>query len=350
LSAATNLRAFSGATAPRVGVVGAGGLGVHHVRILRDLAGDRFAGFLDENPARASEVAALHGVTAHASLSAMLPHVDAVSIVVPTTSQHAVASAALRAGKHVFIEKPFTVTLDEADELIALAASAGVVLQVGHVERFNRAVRAAMPFVDGPRFIESDRLAPFNPRGSDVAVVLDLMIHDLDLVHTLVGSPVVDVQAMGIPVLTPQLDIANARLTFANGAVANITASRVSRERVRKLRIFQQSGYLSLDLAAGGGEFFRLRSDFDPRQLARAPRALEEFVERVPLEAPDGEPLALELSQFLAAIMGQMPIAVTGADGRDALDAALRIVRSIEQAHHAMREHAHLNAAKAPSA
>ncbi len=307
------------------------------MRILRDLAGNRFIGFIDENPARAAEVAAQLGVSAWASLDEMLPHVDAVSIVVPTTSHHAVASAALRAGKHVFIEKPFTVTLAEADELIALAAHAGVVLQVGHVERFNRAVRAAMPFVDGPRFIESDRLAPFNPRGSDVAVVLDLMIHDLDLVRTLVGSRVADVQAMGIPVLTPQLDIANARLTFANGAVANITASRVSRERVRKLRIFQQSGYLSLDLAAGHGEFFRLRADFDPRQLARAPRALEDFVERVALEAPEGEPLGLELTQFLGAIMGTQPIAVTGAEGRDALEAALRIVSAIESAHSAMR-------------
>jgi predicted dehydrogenase len=308
-------------------------LGVHHVRILRDLAGDRFAGFVDENPARAAEVASQLSVRAFPTLEALLQEVDAVSVVVPTTSHHRIASAAVRAGKHVFIEKPFTVTLAEADELIALAHTAGVVLQVGHVERFNRAVRAAMPYVERPRFIESDRLAPFNPRGSDVAVVLDLMIHDLDLVHTLVGSPVADVQAMGIPVLTPQLDIANARLTFANGAVANITASRVSRERVRKLRIFQQSGYLSLDLAAGTGEFFRLRPDFDPRLLARAPRALEEFVERVVLEAPEGEPLGLELTQFLGAVMGTRPVAVTGEEGREALEAALRIVTAIEAAH-----------------
>lgn len=319
-----------------MGVVGAGGLGVHHVRILRDLSGDRFAGFVDENPARAASVAEQLGVSTFASLADMLPHVDAVSIVVPTVSHFAVASAVLDAGKHLFIEKPFTETLAEADELIARAADAGVVLQVGHVERFNRAVRAAMPYVDGPRFIESDRLAPFNPRGSDVAVVLDLMIHDLDLVHTLVRVPVTDVQAMGIPVLTPQLDIANARLTFANGAVANITASRVSRERMRKLRIFQQSGYLSLDLAAGTGEFFRLRPDFDPSQLARAPRALEDFVERVELSAPDGEPLGLELAQFLGAIMGREAIAVTGADGRNALEAALRIVSAIDLAQAAM--------------
>lgn len=328
---------FTRPSAPRVGVVGAGGLGVHHVRILRDLCGERFAGFVDENPGRASQVASQYQVTAYPSLERLLDDVDAVSIVVPTTAHHAVASAALARGKHVFVEKPFTVTRAEADDLLAQARAAGVILQVGHVERFNRAVRAAMPYVDGPRFIESDRLAPFNPRGSDVTVVLDLMIHDLDLVHTLVGAPVAEVQAMGIPVLTPQLDIANARLTFANGAVANITASRVSRERLRKLRIFQRSGYLSLDLAAGTGEFFRLRGDFDPMQLARAPRALEEFVERIVLEAPDGEPLVLELTQFLGAMLGRNPVAVTGEEGREALDAALRIVAAIEHAHAAMR-------------
>ena len=255
----------------------------------------------------------------------------------PTTAHHAVASRALEAGKHVFVEKPFTVTLAEADALIALAERAGVVLQIGHVERFNRAVRAAMPFVDSPRFIESDRLAPFNPRGSDVAVVLDLMIHDLDLVHTFVHTRVQDVQAMGMPVLTPQIDIANARLTFANGAVANITASRVSRERLRKVRIFQRSGYLSLDLAAGTGEYFRLRADFDPLELARAPRALEDFVERVPLEAPEGEPLVLELAQFLGAVSGHNAVAVTGLEGREALEAALRIVAAIDDGRAIMR-------------
>ncbi len=322
---------------PRVGVVGAGGLGIHHVRILRDLCGSRFAGFFDADATRAAAVVEQLHVAAFPSLAALLADVDAVSVVVPTTLHHVVARRVIEAGKHLFIEKPFTVTLAEADELIHCAAVAGVVLQVGHVERFNRAVRAAMPFVDGPRFIESDRLAPFNPRGSDVAVVLDLMIHDLDLVHTLVGARVVEVQAMGIPVLTPQLDIANARLTFSNGTVANITASRVSRERVRKLRIFQNTGYLSLDLANGTGEYFRLRPDFDPQQLALAPRALEDFVERVVLDAPEGEPLVLELAQFLGAVKGTHPVAVTGAEGRDALEAALRIVDTIAVAHRSMR-------------
>lgn len=324
-------RAFSLPSAPRIGVVGAGGLGVHHVRILRDLAGDRFAGFVDQNPARAAEVASSLQVMAWPSLDALLHEVDAVSVVVPTTAHFAVTAEALRRGKHVFVEKPFTATLEEADELLALQQRAGVVVQVGHVERFNRAIRAALPLVDSPLFIESDRLAPFSPRGSDVAVVLDLMIHDIDLVCSLVNSPVNAVSAAGIPVLTPQVDIANARLTFATGAIANVTASRISRERIRKLRIFQRSGYLSLDLASGTGEFFRLRGDFDPMTLARAPRSVEDFVERVALAAPEAEPLVLELSQFLGAVAGQHAVTVDGAQGREALSVALRIVAEIDR-------------------
>jgi predicted dehydrogenase len=256
---------------------------------------------------------------------------------VPTPAHFAVARAALERGKHLLIEKPITTTLDEADELLALAAKAGVIVQTGHVERFNRAVRAALPFVDEPRFIESDRLAPFSPRGSDVAVVLDLMIHDIDLVRTLVGAHVADVHAVGVPVLTPTVDIANARLTFASGAVANITASRVSRERLRKIRIFQRSGYLSLDLAAGGGEFFRMRGDVDLVALAKAPLDLAALVERVPLEAPDGEPLRLEFESFLAAVRGEQEVAVSAEDGRDALEVALRIVGEIERTLPALR-------------
>src|SRR5204863_4723895 len=193
-------------------------------------------------------------------------------------------------GLHVLIEKPIATTLEEADGLLAIAKRTGAVLQTGHVERFNRAVRAGLAFVDGPRFIESNRLAPFNPRGSDVAVVLDLMIHDIDLVRTLVGSHIRDVSAVGVQVLTPFVDIANARLRFEDGAVANITASRVSRERMRKVRIFQESGYLSLDLAAGEGEFFRLRRDVDFAELAKGAQAIEAFVERAALTAPEGAP------------------------------------------------------------
>src|SRR5512143_115963 len=324
--------------AVRIGVVGAGALGFHHTRILRDVPGAHLVGFHDARPERAEQVGAELGVRAFATLEALLDDVDAVSVVVPTPSHFAVAAPALERGLHVLIEKPIATTLDEADALLAIAKRTRAMVQTGHVERFNRAVRAALPYVDAPRFIESDRLAPFNARGSDVAVVLDLMIHDIDLVRTFVGGGVTSVAAVGVPVLTPFVDIANARLTFDGGAVANITASRVSRERMRKLRIFQQSGYLSLDLAAGTGEFYRLRQDLRDDvdramfvQRAHGAQALESFVERIVLEAPEGEPLRLELEAFVRAVSGDAPVAVSGDDGREALAVALTIVRDIER-------------------
>ena len=312
-------------------MIGVGGLGFHHARILRDLQGSAFAGFYDSNVTRAAHVAGELGVTAHATLETLLDVVDAVTIVVPTPAHFEVARKVLGRGIHALIEKPIATTLEEADAMLALATKHGALVQTGHVERFNRAIRAALPYVDAPRFIESDRLAPFNPRGSDVAVVLDLMIHDIDLVHTLVGGRTASVSAVGVPVLTPFVDIANARLTFDSGAVANITASRVSRERMRKLRIFQQSGYLSLDLGSGEGEFFRLRGDVDIAALAAAPLALEQFVERIPLRAEEAEPLRLEFESFLAAVRGEAPVAVTGEEGREALAVALQIVADIER-------------------
>ena len=318
-------------SAPRIGVVGAGSLGYHHVRLLRDLPNAGFAGFYDIDATRVAAVQAELGATAAPSLAALLDRVDAVTVVVPTPAHHAVAKQALARGVHVLIEKPIATTLEEADDLLATARSTNALVQTGHVERFNRAIRAALPHIAEPRFVESNRLAPFNPRGSDVAVVLDLMIHDIDLVRTLVGGQVTELAAAGVPVLTPSVDIANARLGFDSGAVANITASRVSRDRFRKLRIFQRSGYLSLDLAQGTGEFYRLRDDLNVAALAAAPRQLEDFMERVPLDAPVGEPLRLELESFVAAVQGTQPVLVSGDDGREALALALRIMRAIER-------------------
>ena len=315
----------------RVGVIGAGGLGQHHVRIMGELEEAQLVGFYEARPERAAEIAKTLGARGFASLEDLLAEVNAVTIVVPTPAHYEVAKAALERGVHVLVEKPITTTLAQADELLALAKKKGALVQIGHVERFNRAIRAAIPYVDSPKFIESDRLAPFNPRGSDVAVVLDLMIHDIDLLLTLVGASVTSLSAVGVGVLTPSVDIANARLEFSTGAVANITASRVSRERMRKIRLFQQSGYLSLDLGAGSGEFFRLRRDVDLAELAKGPLALEAFVERIPLEAPEGEPLRLEFQSFLAAVQGRAPVPVTGEDGRAALAVALQIVREIER-------------------
>ena len=315
----------------RLGVIGAGSLGYHHARIARDLPGLAFRGIFEANVERAGTVSRDLGIRAYPTLDALLDDVDAVSIVVPTPAHHAVAMQALARGKHLLIEKPITVTLEEADELLALAERQGVLVQIGHVERFNRAIRAAQLHVDRPLFIDSDRLAPFSPRGSDVAVVLDLMIHDIDLVLTLIGGGVRDVTAAGVGVLTPSIDIANARVTFDSGAVATITASRVSKERTRKLRIFQRNGYLSLDLGAGTGELYRLRGDVDLASLTKQAQPLEAFVERIPLEAPEGEPLKLELESFAEALRGRAPVIVSGRAGREALAVALRIVGDIER-------------------
>lgn len=329
---------------PRVGVVGAGSLGFHHIRILRDLPGVHFAGFFESKPERAVEVSKELGVTGHPTLESLLEASDAVIIVVPTSGHFAAATAAIGRGRHVFIEKPITTTLEEADSLLELARQKGVMVQIGHIERFNQAVRAALPYVSKPRFIDSERLAPFSPRGSDVAVVLDLMIHDIDLLLTLVGSGAKSISAVGVPVLTPMLDIANARVTFTSGAVANITSSRISRERKRKIRIFQQSGYLSLDLAAGTGEFFRLKSDIDPLAIRAAPADITAFVDRIKLEAPAGEPLKLELESFVAALKGESPVVVTGEEGRLALGVALQIVKEIELTLPSLVGHVHHHA------
>ncbi len=314
-----------------MGVIGAGSLGFHHVRILRDMDSVSLAGFVESDDERASHVASELAVDRYGDLQSLLRDVDALTIVVPTPSHYAVAREALEAGKHVFIEKPITATLEQADELLEIADRNGCLVQIGHVERFNQAVRAALPYVSHPRFIESERLALFSVRGSDVAVVLDLMIHDIDLVLTLVGDTAEEISAVGVPVLTPMLDIANARVTFSSGAVANITSSRISRDRVRKIRIFQQSGYLSLDLAAGTGEFFRLKHQMDPTRPPVGPVNITDYVDRIKLTAPEGEPLRLEFDSFVAAVRGESPVVVTGEDGRRALAVALRIVAEIER-------------------
>src|SRR5262249_17413054 len=228
--------------------------------------------------------------------------------VVPTPAHVEVALPVLERNLHAMVEKPLADALPGAEQLVHTARQRGVCLQVGHVERFNRAVRAAAPYLDEPRFLQTERLAPFQPRGTDVAVILDLMIHDLDLVLELVRAEVHEVRATGVPVLTPHVDIANARVEFANGAVALVTASRISRERTRKLRIFQPTGYFSLDLAAGGGHFYRLKEGWQ----SLGAKNIEAIVEHVKLDAPEAEPLRLELESFVRAVRGEGEVVVTG--------------------------------------
>jgi predicted dehydrogenase len=310
----------------RIGVVGVGALGRHHARHLAALDEAELVGVFDTDSARAAAVAGELGTTAFPDLETLLSRVSAVSVAVPTPAHAAVGLRALERGVPVLMEKPLAATVAEADALIAAARRGGLQLQVGHIERYNRALRAAEPFLDGPRYIESQRLAPFQPRGTDVAVVLDLMIHDLDLVLRLSGgAEVTEVRASGLALLSQHLDIANARVEFGNGAVALATASRVSRERVRRLRLFQPNGYLSLDLASGGGEFMRVRPDWRPG----TGNALTDVVERIVLEAPEADALQLELRSFVNAVRGEREVVVSGEEGRSALALALRVADAV---------------------
>jgi predicted dehydrogenase len=304
-----------------VGVIGVGALGQHHARHLACLEEVRLVGIYDVDPARSAKIAAEQGTTAFDDVDDLLARVEAVTVAVPTPAHAEVGTRALGQGVPVLMEKPLAATLEEADSLIVAARRQRVQLQVGHIERYNRALRAAEPYLDGPRYIESLRLASFQPRGTDVAVVLDLMIHDLDLVLHLTGSEATEVRASGLPVLSSHLDIANARVEFANGAVALATASRVARERIRRLRLFQPNGYFSLDLAAGGGEFMRVRNGWQPG----TGRELADVVERIVLEAPEADALALELQSFVHAVRGQREVVVRGEEGRAALALALRV-------------------------
>jgi len=310
----------------RVGVVGTGALGFHHTRLLKKIDGAELVGIYDLNPARAAQVSAELGTTAYPSLDALLDRVEAATVVVPTSAHVEVGLAVLERGLPALIEKPLADTLPGAEQLVHAAREHGVALQVGHVERFNRAVRAAVPYLEEPRYLQTERLAPFQPRGTDVAVILDLMIHDLDLILELVRAEVGEVRATGVPILTPHVDIANARVEFANGAVAVITASRVSRERTRKLRIFQPTGYFSLDLAQGNGHFYRLKDGWQDLGATR----IEEIVEHVKLDAPEAEPLKLELESFLRAVRGDGDVVVTGAAGLQALALAYRVAEAID--------------------
>ena len=320
---------------PRLGVAGVGSLGFHHTRISRDLPGAILSGFYEPRQERAREVEEELGVRAYPTLESLLEEVDGLVIATPTTTHEEVAVQALEAGVHVLIEKPIAADLDEADRILEAASRAGAVVQVGHVERFNRALVAARPYLDEPLFVESHRLAPFTERGTDVAVVLDLMIHDVDLVGSLVGRPVEGIDATGVPVLTPSVDIANARIRYQGGVVANLTASRVSMERMRKIRIFQRSGYLSLNLADGTGHFLRLKGDLPalqggvPDLSSLPPGGLLSIVERIELSAEPMEPLKLELESFRDAVQGSAPPAVSGDEGREALALALEIEERI---------------------
>jgi predicted dehydrogenase len=303
----------------RTGVIGVGHLGQHHARLYASLPGARLVGVVDRSADRAASVAERHGAKVFASPAELLPHVDVVSVAVPTSSHYAIAKACLQAGKHVLVEKPIAVTVDEARELVHLAEQRHCCLQVGHSERFNPVMQAMRPYIGRPVFIECHRLSSFSERGTDVDVVLDLMIHDLDLVLSFNPGPVEDVQAAGVPVLSSTVDIANARVQFKSGCVANLTASRVSTNKMRRLRLFQRDSYVSID--------FQTRQGMICRREGKAGDRPTIAIEQV--QGSEEEPLKLQLESFLdAARSGAKPV-VPGEDGTAALDLAYQVLRAI---------------------
>lgn len=304
----------------RVGVIGVGHLGQHHARLYAALSGAKLVGVNDTDSERTRLVAERYHVPAQARLSALLEQVDAVSVAVPTSAHYAVAKTCLEAGVHVLVEKPIAVTPAEARELVGLARAKGLVLQVGHIERFNPVIRAVRPHVRRPGFIECHRLSPFGERGTDVDVVLDLMIHDLDMVLSLEPGPVEEVRAAGVPVLSSTVDIANARIAFGSGCVANLTASRVSTTRLRRLRLFQRDTYISVDYQTRQGVICR-------RVVGPGSRA-EIKVEQV--QGGDEEPLKLELEAFLKTIVAGTRPPVSGEDGAAAVELAHQVLDAVK--------------------
>jgi predicted dehydrogenase len=304
----------------RVAVVGCGEFGRNHARVYREMENVELVAVVDQDRDRAGKIAQEFGTAAFETIEDLRGRVDAASVAVPTVAHRDVGCALMEMGVDVLVEKPMTRTLAEADDLVGAARKLGRILQVGHVERFNPAVLAVEPIVNRPLFFEVHRLGVFTPRSLDIDVIYDLMIHDLDILLALVEEPVEEVKAVGIPVLTNKVDIAHARLEFAGGAVANVTASRVSTERVRKMRFFQQHEYISLDYA---------RRDA-LRVGVKTPGPQPEFAyEKLP--APTTEPLRAELDAFVEVVRTRVSPKTNGAAGRAALELAGRVMESIRE-------------------
>jgi predicted dehydrogenase len=307
----------------RVGVIGVGALGQNHARLYAQTEGARLVGVYDADPARAAQIAQQYGTKAFPTLEDLAAEIDAASVVVPTDLHHAVAGTLIDRGIHLLVEKPIAATMEEAEDLVARAQVRKVILQVGHIERFNPVMQFVESAVKNPRFIEAHRLAPYppprpglHPRGTEVSVILDLMIHDLELILHLVRSPVKAIHAVGVPVLSRSEDIANVRLQFENGCIANVTASRISPEKMRKIRLFLDNAYISLDYQAQSGEIYRLT----PAGIQR---------EEVPIEK--GEPLANELRSFVRCVAERGNPVVSGEHAAEALRLAVRIHQRIRE-------------------
>ncbi len=320
----------------KIGVLGAGHLGKIHIKQIKEIEGFELIGFYDPDNENAHQASGEFSVKRFEEVDALIDNVDVIDIVTPTLSHHKYAVQALRKTRHVFIEKPMTNTLEEAKDLLELSEEANAKIQIGHVERFNPALLALKEYTIKPMFIESHRLAPFNPRGTDVSVILDLMIHDIDIALKLVKSNVRNLSASGVDVISDSADIANARLEFDNGCVANFTSSRFALKKMRKMRIFQKDAYFSIDFAERKTEVFRLSELEDTNTSSVSSFEIEHNNRKrtVHLETPpiqDINSIKMELELFRDAILHDTETEVTVMDGYKALDIAHQILKKIEK-------------------
>ncbi len=320
----------------KIGIIGVGHLGKLHAKMFSEIKNSELVGIFDIDPENAKAVGNEFGLKVFESEESLLDKIDAASVAVTTSAHYEVAKRCLKKGVHVFLEKPITSTISEAETLVKLASEKKLTLQVGHIERFNPALVSLEEYISNPVFIESDRLSQFNPRGTDVAVVLDLMIHDIDVILSLIKSEVKKIDASGVAVVSDNVDIANARIQFENGAVANVTASRISQKKMRKMRIFQKDNYIGLDFVTGASEVYRLLSAEDTISSGTS------FVEigvgdkkkRLVYEQPEVKEinaLSYELELFVKAVITKTRPVVSGEDGLRALTVANEIIKKIEE-------------------
>lgn len=318
----------------KIGIFGAGHLGKIHIQQWKEIEEIELIGFFDPNDENATSAAEQYQVKRFTDMHELLLHCDAVDIVTNTTQHYAIAKSALLLGKHIFVEKPFTNTLAEAQELIKLVKEANVKCQIGHVERFNPALLALGNMPIQPMFIESHRLSTFNPRGTDVSVILDLMIHDIDIILHMVKSPVKRISASGVAVMSETPDIANARIEFDNGCVANLTSSRISLKRMRKMRLFQRDAYISIDFLEKKTEIIHLKAeDEHPKGILDVPLEMPNGAKKIlsiqTPEVPAVNAIRLELAEFAQAIINDKPVKVTAFDGYQAMEVAHLILKKM---------------------
>lgn len=326
-----------------IGVIGVGHLGKLHSKMFKQINNCELVGVFDSNPDQAKLVANEFVVQAFNSIDELLPKVKAVSIAATTSAHYEVAKKCFEKNIHVFVEKPITATIEQGEELVKIAKERNLKFQVGHIERFNPGLLSLESFISDPMFIQSDRLSQFNPRGTDVAVVLDLMIHDIDIILSFIKSDVKQVDANGVAVVSDHIDIANARIQFENGAVANVTASRISQKKMRKMRIFQKDHYISLDFVTGASEVYRLQHVDQPAlptSISFGEIGVGDKKKRLIYEQPESKEvnaLNYELQLFVDSVLNNKKIVVSGEDGLRALKVAEIIIQKIEQSKGAIK-------------